>query len=68
MEKTELSNSNFTPSFKEKENEQFYFEDGKWVICGENIIALKWKVWVSAKNAKQFNDEEGFLVFGYVSE
>lgn len=56
---------NFTPLFKEKGDDQFYFSDGKWVKCGENIINPLWNSWVVSQKASKQYDKEGFLVFGY---
>ena len=56
---------NFTPLFKEKEDEQFYYNNGKWIKCGESTIDSLWNSWVSSPKASRQFDEEGFLVFGY---
>ena len=57
----------FKPSFKEKDNEQFYYTHRKWVKCGESLINSLWIKWLSAKNADSIFDNDGFLVFGYSS-
>jgi len=54
----------FNPSFKQKDKEQFYYNDGLWIKCKEEIIANLWGLWVISKNADRYVDDEGFLVFG----
>lgn len=55
---------NFKPSFKERGTEQFYFNSG-WIECGEDVISPLWQKWNSSTCPKRYEDEEGFLIFGY---
>lgn len=45
-------------------NEQYYYKDGVWVECGEDMISGLWNWWITSKNAKNHVDGEGFTVFG----
>jgi len=57
---------NFTPSFKENnEDGQFYWDGSKWVACGEPMINELWQVWVSHDKADRFEDSDGFLIYGF---
>jgi len=59
----------FTPSFKEKDNEQqYYYSNGEWIKCGEDRIDSLWHKWVVAKNASRDSDDEGFSIFGFTNE
>jgi hypothetical protein len=55
----------FTPLFKENDSQQFYFENGEWVSCGESKIHKLWSDWVCSLSAERYYDEQGFLIFGY---
>jgi hypothetical protein len=58
---------NFVPLFKERDAEnQFFYQDGKWVKCSEPTIDFLWNKWVVSKNTERFDDEEGFTVFGNI--
>jgi len=60
-----MKTENKTPYFKEKDNEQFYYKDGIWIKCKEFTIDSLWRIWVSSKGAVRWEDDDGFLVFGY---
>ena len=56
---------NFVPSFKENDEEQFYFTDNNWIKCSESLIDSLWNSWVISKHAERYLDEDGFLIFGF---
>lgn len=53
----------FIPSFKENGNDQYYFEDGDWIKCGEDQIDSLWKHWIQSDGAKKVH-QDGFTIFG----
>lgn len=59
---------NLKPIFKEKEEtkEQFYFDNNRWIKCGESKINSLWENWVVSENIYRHYDDYGFLVYGYV--
>ena len=51
--------------FKEKNKEQYYKQNGKWIPAMEQHIMSLWMVWVEHEKAIKYQDEEGFTVFDY---
>ena len=58
------------PLFKEKDAEnQYYYENGKWIKCNEPKIHKLWGEWVLNKEGKSVREaENGYTIFGYKDE
>jgi hypothetical protein len=59
----------FIPLFKEQSNEeQFRFENDEWVRTNESNIMAMWSHWGNQKDGYNYEDEDGFYVYGYIKE
>lgn len=59
--------NNFQPIFKElDENNQYYYDNGNWIKCSENIINSLWNTWVVSKYAERQSDKDGYIIYGYL--
>ena len=59
----------FIPLFKEQSNEeQFRFENDEWVKTNESNIMAMWSHWGKQKDGYNYEDEDGFYVYGYIKE
>lgn len=45
-------------------NQQYYYEDGRWIKCSEDVIMTLWGKWIVSENPHKYLDEDGFTVFG----
>lgn len=56
---------NFTPVFKERnEDEYFYFDGNDWIECDEDKIHSLWSNWIMSKNGTKHLQDDGFTVYG----
>lgn len=55
----------FTPSYKEKGKERFYYKDDAWKKCDNTVVAYLFQKWASSNNAHRIVDDEGFIVSGF---
>ena len=60
--------STFTPLFKERGEDRFYLEGEYWVKCDEPKIEELWYDWLMLPGAEHQQDEEGFTVFGQITQ
>jgi len=58
----------FTPLFKERGEDRFYLENGSWIKCDEEKIESLWYDWLMLPGAEYQQDEEGFTVFGQITQ
>jgi hypothetical protein len=57
--------NNFIPSWKEKGDDQFYWENDRWIKCSESTVDALYSKWVIDPRHFRYFDDEGYLVYGY---